>query len=306
MSRGAEQVHIAEQEDGTFQALWGPFVLRSAFQPIFRFVEGRLEIRAFEGLIRPFRDGQDVSPPVFFRSIPAGDRLHVETLTRNLHLLNAGRFLDPATMLFVNFDPSVFLDREMTMIALREMRKTLHRSGIDARRVVCEVTEQKSASEAALAAFVGALRDHGFQIAVDDYGAEDSDMERVAALKPDIVKFDAQWISRLMDTRPGVALLSVMVGDFAGRGITVVFEGLEEPWQLELAEQVGAHMVQGYVLARPELAPTSFSAFLARGGDGSMLVSPAPDPARAYGGLAKDAPRRVMQGAKPFGRRFST
>ena len=31
-------------------------------------------------------------------------------------------------------------------------------------------------------------------------------------------------------------------------------------WQLELAEKSGAAMVQGFVLARPELAPTSFSA----------------------------------------------
>ncbi len=305
MSRGAESFHITEHEDGTFQALWGPFVLKSAFQPIFRFAGGRLEIAAFEGLIRPFRDGEGITPPVFFRSIPAGDRLHIETLTRNLHLLNAGRFLDPATMLFVNFDPSVFLDREMTTIALREMRKTLHRAGVDARRVVCEVTEQKSASETALSAFVVALRDYGFRIAVDDYGAEDSDMVRVAALKPDIVKFDAQWISRLMDSRPGVALLSVMAGEFSSRGITIVFEGLEEPWQLELAEEVGAHMVQGFVLARPELAPTSFAAFTRLGQPLPHAVQ-ADSPPPAEGVVALASPRRAMHMPRPFGRRSST
>jgi EAL domain-containing protein (putative c-di-GMP-specific phosphodiesterase class I) len=65
-----------------------------------------------------------------------------------------------------------------------------------------------------------------------------------------------------MDSGPGFGLLSAMVGLFADQGITTVFEGIEENWQLELAEESGASMVQGYVLARPELAPTSFGAFL--------------------------------------------
>ena len=106
-----------------------------------------------------------------------------------------------------------------------------------------------------------ALRAHGFRIAVDDYGAHDSDIERIRALKPDIVKFDAQWITRLMESGPGFALLHAMVANFADQGIVTVFEGIEEGWQLELAERSGASMVQGYVLARPEIAPTSFAQF---------------------------------------------
>lgn len=261
MSRSIGLAHIVRQADRTTQGVWGIYTLRSAFQPIFRFDAGKLSLAAFEGLIRPFRDGEAVPPGRFFSSVPAADRLHVETLTRTLHLLNAGEFLDPGAMLFVNFDPSVFSQREIAETALREMRLTLHEAGIDPRRIVCEVTEQKSSSQQALATFVGALRDHGFRIAVDDYGVESSDMERVAALRPDIVKFDAQWIVRLMESKPGFALLSVMVKEFASRGITIVFEGIEESWQLEMAEECGAHMVQGYVLARPELAPTGFAVF---------------------------------------------
>jgi EAL domain-containing protein (putative c-di-GMP-specific phosphodiesterase class I) len=52
-----------------------------------------------------------------------------------------------------------------------------------------------------------------------------------------------------------------MVETFAGQGIRTVFEGIEEGWQLELAERSGASMVQGYVLARPEIVPTRFGVF---------------------------------------------
>lgn len=264
MSRSVGLAHIIRQDDGTSVGVWGVYTLKSAFQPIFAFdAEGRLAIAAFEGLIRPFRDGERVSPGTFFCNVPAPDRLHVETLTRTLHLLNAGACLDPATDLFVNFDPSLFCDRAVSDKALRDMRLVLHEAGIAPERVVCEVTEQTSQSEAALGAFVQALRAHGFRIAVDDYGAEHSDIHRIKELRPDIVKFDAQWITRLMESGPGFGLLSAMVAEFKGRGIATVFEGIEEGWQLDLAARAGAAMVQGYVLARPELAPTGFAVFRA-------------------------------------------
>jgi EAL domain-containing protein (putative c-di-GMP-specific phosphodiesterase class I) len=261
VARSVALAHIIRHDDRSSTGVWGVFHLKSAFQPIFEFRGGRLVVAAFEALVRPFRDDEPLSPATFFGMIPAGDRLHVETLTRTLHLLNAGEFLDENCMVFVNFDPSLFVDRAIADAALRDMRLVLHEADIDPRRVVCEVTEQKSASETTLFGFVDALRANGFRIAVDDYGAEDSDAGRIRDLKPDIVKFDAHWITRLMESGPGFALLEAMVTTFSDQGIKTVFEGIEETWQLELAERSGASMVQGYVLARPEIVPTNFAEF---------------------------------------------
>lgn len=307
MTRSNAFSHIVRHDDRTASGVWAGYTLRSAFQPIFVFRAGRLEIAAFEGLIRPFRDGKGVPPMDFFRSVPAGDRFGIETLTRTLHLLNAGAFLAPPAMLFVNFDPSVFSDRALADSALREMRLTLHETGIDPRRVVCEVTEQRSASDHALAAFVSMLRDHGLRIAVDDYGADDSDIERVATLKPDIVKFDAKWVVRLMDTRPGFGLLKVMVGEFSSRGIGIVFEGIEDGRQLELAEKAGADMVQGFALARPALVPADFSVFAHAGGhaggDETLLSGEGLQAARLHAHPSTQAPHGGGQPHRPFGRR---
>ena len=298
MTRSVGLAHIVRHDDGTATGVWGPFILKSAFQPIFAFGDGRLTATAYEGLARPFRDGEPMAPGQFFKSVPPTDRMHVETLTRTLHLLNAGRFLDPKASVFVNFDPSLFPERSLTDAAVRDMRLVLHEAGIGAERVVCEVTEQKSPSEAILFGFVEALRGHGFRIAVDDYGAAASDIHRIERLQPDIVKFDAQWITQLMRSGPGYALLSAMVRTFSDRGIDTVFEGIEEGWQLELAEKCGASMVQGFVLARPELAPTSFTSFTRAAAqpaaDGE--TQPQPDAAPA------DA-QRAAKPAKAFGRR---
>jgi EAL domain-containing protein (putative c-di-GMP-specific phosphodiesterase class I) len=252
---------ITEQEGQVLMGIFGPFMLSSAFQPIFRFVDGKLRIAAFEGLVRPVREGKRVSPGAFFKLVPATDRLGIETLTRTLHLQNAARFLDPSTYLFVNFDPSVYTEAEVARDALRGMLRTLDDFHIDRARVVCEVTEKRVRDADSLVRFVDTLRGNQFKIAVDDYGAEDSDISRIDALKPDIVKFDAEWITKLMDNDAGPALMKAMVNTFADRGIVNLFEGIEEDWQLVLADELSVDLVQGFVVAKPENAPTSFSVF---------------------------------------------
>lgn len=256
---GSIRSHIVREDDGTFSGIWAPFVLKSAFQPIFAFEGGKLSAVAFEALLRPFRDGEVLAPLAFLNAIPTSERLLVEDLSHTLHLLNAASCLPESAAIFINFDPSVFVDPAVAEATIREMRVTLSETGIDPHRVVCEVTEKETVSQEALFALAASLRGSGFSIAVDDFGADDSDMGRINDLHPDIVKFDADWIARLMDSGPGYALLATMVSTFAEQGIRTVFEGIEESWQVELAEKTGVTMVQGFALARPELAPADFS-----------------------------------------------
>jgi EAL domain-containing protein (putative c-di-GMP-specific phosphodiesterase class I) len=260
VSRSIGLAHIVRQDDGTSTGIWGPYRLKSAFQPIFAIGGGKLDIVAFEGLLRPFREEAALAPENFFSLVTGMDRLHVETLSRTLHLLNAGAFLGPHALIFVNFDPSVFVERAVADSALRDMRLVLHEAKLDPSRIVCELTERHTPSQEALFNLVSALRRHGFQIAVDDYGAAESDMNRIRDLTPDIVKFDAHWIGRLMETAPGFGLLKTLVGQFEEQGIRTVFEGIEESWQVDLAARCGVTMAQGYALALPELAPTRFAA----------------------------------------------
>lgn len=296
MPRSGAFDQISRQPNGSSVGVWGRYLLRSAFQPIYAFSAGKLEIAAYEGLIRPFEDGKPVSPGEFFGSIKPIDRFRVETLTRNLHVLNAAMRLGPDSSLFLNFDPSVFLDATISNNALRDLKLVLHESGLDPARVVCELTEQRSGSMETLLGFVAALRANGFRIALDDYGADESDFTRVKDIRPDIVKFDGAWIDQLMGSAPGAALLAAMVKTFTDMGIESVFEGLEEPWQLELAEKCQVHMVQGYVLARPELIPIESG----RSHEVLGAAAAAPTPAgNGHGGAA------FGKGARPFGRRVS-
>lgn len=263
VSRNNAIANIVCEPDGAAVGIWTPFRIRSAFQPIFAFREGRLVMGAFEGLARPFRNGAPVSPGTFFGLIPPADRFAVEGMLRNLHLLNAATFLPPDSSVFINFDPSVLTDRLIVDQVVREMHLVLRQAAIEPGRIVCEITEHRLSSTSSFLYFLDALRASRFRIAVDDYGAEDSDIERVRSVRPDIIKFDAKWINRLMASGPGYALLAAMMQSFSGQGIVTLLEGIEEGWQLELAERAGACLVQGFAIRRPELVPTSFASVIA-------------------------------------------
>lgn len=294
---------IVRRNDGTRVGIWGVFEIRSAFQPIFRFDEGaKLSVYAFECLVRPFRDGTPVSPRNFFDGVPAEDRFEVESLTRDLHLLNASACLDQQVSIFINFDPSKFTRDDSIEETLAGMRRTSARAGLAPDRIVCEFTEQKSLSGPLLRNLIESFRAEGYRIAVDDFGADDSDYNRIVTLKPDIVKFDADWIGRLMRSPSGYRLLKVMVNRISDLGIESVIEGIEEAWQLELSERSGAMMVQGFGLARPQFlragepGPSTYS-----GTAGDREHGGAP----REGGEALDG-RTDRQPARVFGRRGRT
>ncbi len=255
--------HMVAFDNGTHGALFGSWQLKSAFQPIFTLGTGHAEIAGFEALIRPFLAGRAASPATLFRTVKGGERGALETVTRDLHMRNAATLPVKGALLFINLDPSAFSDLLEISQALASVRRQWAKTGNAPRRLVCEITEGKAKSPALLFSLADTIRANGFRLAIDDYGAKESDAARLSRLRPDIVKLDGRWVTRLMQTKAGYGHAKDMVQRLAGLGIETVFEGIEELRELELSESAGATFVQGYALARPEIAPTSFARFIA-------------------------------------------
>ena len=259
MMAGQREPHFLQDDRGFYTASYGPFVLRSAFQPIFsQNDQGHLTIEAFEALIRAQQDGKPVSPPHFFSMVEKADAVAVDTLCRELHILNMGKLGRRKAKLFINFNPGLFNDIGNIDAEVDRMVEVALKAGLRPGRIVCEITEQGSGNEKVLNRLVDGLRSRLFKIAVDDYGSEESDSKRVNDLKPDVLKFDAAWVRRFTETSAGMGLLKLMVSQFIERGITVLFEGLEEDHQIEFCQKTGVQLMQGYVLARPEIVPRTF------------------------------------------------
>ncbi len=253
--------NLRRDDTEAWVADYGPFTLHSALQPIFsQNAEGELTLQAFEGLIRPARNGEFIRPGEFFPLVAPRDRAKIDSLCRSLHIFNTGALNRRSAKLFVNFAPGVFVTdagirREVEIIKLATIE-----AGMGPERIVCEITQKENDSADMLAFFVQELRKHGFRIAIDEYGAEERDVARLNLLRPDYVKFEADWVKEFLENSAGSALLRVMVNQFREQGILAIFEGLEDMRQVDMCNMLDVPLLQGYALARPELAPTHFNA----------------------------------------------
>ncbi len=260
MSSSSILENINRLEDGTFAATYQDFILRTAFQPIFGTNSaGRLELMAFEGLVRASIDDRDVPPDQFFENIARDDMQKIDSLCRTLHILNLGEMGRHSTKLFVNFHPGLFVTLHDIRQEVDKISVATYQADLTPDRIVCEMTHSPNEAPENVALLANRLRNLGFRIAVDEYGAEDSDAARVDMLRPEYVKFEGQWVLDFMSHPTGHALLKVMVQQFNERGILTIFEALEEIDQIDLCQELGVPLMQGYVLARPELAPTNFN-----------------------------------------------
>ncbi len=252
--------HLMREEDGSFSFSYGPFVLYSALQPIFsQDKDGILELQAFEGLVRPTRNGEPVRPAQFFPLVAPQDFAMIDSRCRTLHIANVAQLGREKSRLFVNFHPRVFLTAEAIRDEVIQIRLAAEESGMDPDRIVCEIAQKENDSADMLYRFVRELHKHGFRIAIGDYGAGESDISRVKVMKPEYVKFESSWVKSFMENSAGAALLRVMVRQFHDDGILVIFEGLEEIWQVDLCQDLGVTLMQGYALSQPEIAPTTFN-----------------------------------------------
>jgi len=251
---------IRADEIGLEYGLHGEYLLRSACQPIYAARDGMLVPVAVEALIQPQRMGASVPPAVFYQDVEADDRLFVERLCRTLHVRNYPFVGLDGADLFVNYDPSVNDRPGRALAEIRLMARHLGDFGLEASRLVCEITEQAAPDDGALKAAVREMRRNGFRIAIDDFGAGHSTEARVRLLEPDIVKIDGAWFAELCRHTAAERLFRPLLSLLHDQGAQVLVEGIERPAQLRVALDAGADLVQGFLLARPALTGTLLSA----------------------------------------------
>jgi EAL domain-containing protein (putative c-di-GMP-specific phosphodiesterase class I) len=242
-------------ESGRYRGL----LLRSAYQPIFRRDGGVLVPFAVEGLIVPYADGGPVPPARLFENAPPEDRMFVESMCRALHMRNYHNIGVPCLELFFNFDPHVNCDLAASIRQIRFMARRLREIGFNSRLLVCEITEASALSDKTLVRLAAEMRRHGIRLAIDDFGTGHSTLERVEMIEPDIVKIDGGWFRQITATPASVRLFPSLVQGFKDRGSHVLVEGVETPYQLRVALDGGADLLQGYLLGRPAAAGTIFS-----------------------------------------------
>jgi len=221
--------------------------LHTAFQPIISVVHSK--VVGHEALIRG-RDesGAALSPAELFPQLVAtlSAREVNETCT-HLHLRSFAEH-DAEGWLFLNVSPDAMPDRQGVV---EEFGQWLKDTGLDAHQIVVEIIETRAYDEALLADAVAGFRDLGCLVAIDDFGAGESNFERVWRLRPDIVKLDRAMITEAADNPLVRRILPGIVSLVHEAGCLVVMEGIETENQALIAVESDVDFVQGYFFSRP-------------------------------------------------------
>jgi EAL domain-containing protein (putative c-di-GMP-specific phosphodiesterase class I) len=136
--------------------------------------------------------------------------------------------------------------------AAAEIAATAARHGVDPSRFVLEITESAWTMEAArVLPVLHALRDAGFALAIDDFGAGYSSLRRLLALPVQVVKVDRAFLQGVPREPRPTRVLDAILSLAAACDCDVVAEGVEEPAQESHLVDAGCLLAQGFHFARP-------------------------------------------------------
>ncbi|SFC71760.1 EAL domain, c-di-GMP-specific phosphodiesterase class I (or its enzymatically inactive variant) [Pseudomonas citronellolis] len=139
--------------------------------------------------------------------------------------------------------------------------KQLQQHGVDPHRVVFEITELGGGNQR-LPEVVARYREAGARIAIDDFGAGYSQLDRVLALQPDILKLDMRLFQQAARGGPSGEVVKALAQMAEKTGCWIIAEGVETEAELDFALECGARFVQGYLFARPALDFPASDAYL--------------------------------------------
>lgn len=237
---------VIQVRDNLASARFGEYTLRTALQPVLSLAHHKPV--GYEALLRAY-DAEDrlVSPHRMFRKA-GDDAIALDQICRALHVQNCVLQGTGQAWIFLNVSPALILEGHSTRTILP---RVLERYGVPAHRVVVEILETTAYDEENLARCVQYFRDLGCLVAIDDFGAGESNFERIWRLKPDIVKLDRSMVVEAMRTSRVRRILPGLVSLIHEAGCLVVMEGLETAEHALIAMESDVDFVQGYYFGEP-------------------------------------------------------
>ena len=126
----------------------------------------------------------------------------------------------------------------------------------DRRRLIVEVTESAALADIEAAnRRLGALRQAGIQICIDDFGAGAASFDYIHGLSVDGVKIDGKFIRRLETDTRARTLIAHLVEMSASLNLTTIAEFVETQGQADILRDLGVDYGQGWLFGKAEPEP---------------------------------------------------
>jgi diguanylate cyclase (GGDEF)-like protein/PAS domain S-box-containing protein len=256
----------------------GEFVLH--YQPIVAFA-GR-HVVGFEALIRWAHPERGLLAPASFLELAEETGLIVDigdfVAREACRQARAWQLRYPRKPLSMAINVS-FTELEQDDLVAR-ITKAVSDAGIDATRLVVEVTESAMMRDIAISmAALDDLKRLGVQLAIDDFGTGYSSLSHLERLPFDTLKLPKPFVDGIAEDREESPLAHGIIALGRNLGMRTVAEGVETAHQLRRLDEMGCELAQGYLLAKPASA-AEVEARLDRGDQSSAPHEDVPSPDR--------------------------
>lgn len=130
--------------------------------------------------------------------------------------------------------------------------RLIQESTVAPQRIAMEITESALLHNFAQAnAHIAMLRDIGVMISLDDFGTGYSSLSYLHALRFDKIKIDRSFI-RDIETNPASKnIVRSVIALCRDMDLSCVVEGVETDEQLQIVQQLGGNVIQGFIFSRP-------------------------------------------------------
>lgn len=238
---------ITERVKWEFEQIIKECKIRSVYQPIVSFMDG--SILGYEALSRIELEECSFNVEEMFQIAKELDKIwELEELCRKKSLKYAkDKFSD--TKIFLNVDPNIIHDKQFKTGMTIEYLKQYQLKPED---IIFEITERSAIED--IETFTEAVnhyKNQTFMMAIDDFGAGYSGLNRVCALSPDYIKFDRIVVHNIHMDSKKKSLVEGCLQFCKAEGIKAIAEGIESKEELEILIALGFDYGQGYYLQVP-------------------------------------------------------
>jgi len=231
---------------------WQGFALATAFQALYSVERGAAI--GDEALLRlQAANGAALGPRELFSSVDRETLVELDWVCRALHLRNYAVCDSGDRRLFLNVHPlALTADPD----GGRDFTELARFYGVSPERIVLELLETEGPGDDQLAAAVATHRRYGFSIAMDHFGQGRSNFDRVAMLRPKMVKLDHAVLGRALGDTGARRRLPAIVDLLRAAGAEVAVEGVHNARDALACVEAGAAYLQGFHFGVPGRSPT--------------------------------------------------
>ena len=225
--------------------------LRPHYQPLVNIQT--CQVLGFESLIRWFSPTRGHVSPGEFTSIAEETSLIIpigqQTIAQACRDLVQFQAICRDRLLFmsINVAPRQLAETDF----LAELQTVINQYELEPSQIKLEVTERVFMEDPVALETLKTCRQAGFHIALDDFGTGFSSLNYLTRFEVDGFKIDRAFVQEILTNKRTQVLLKSMLTMAHGLNMQTVVEGVETQEQLEVLQQSGCDIGQGYLFGKP-------------------------------------------------------